>query len=376
MSAPASAIPRTGRISAPALEEWPDDDATPIVRWRRAATPEPPRAAIVIAVRDMGPHIGAAIASALAQTVPFELVIRDDASRDDTVARAREALAVNVEAGAATAITLLAGGVHRGLSLGFALAARATTARWIFNFDGDDVSAPERVARTLAALAAEPEARIAYARCVNGHDLAALPDFARVAAGEHGSGWVQPDCRVGATLAVDRVVLECFGPLRAGVLAHDAHLRARALLLGGELTVGALLVKRLVHPLSISETLLAEPTPARLAARHHDARQRLIDIVATAPIAPDWAAATNTGFRHEVANQLAGWYALLARRGAPAAADLALGRALWRYLPQPWRGPLFEARLRLPRAFAALDRARARGRRGARPVRAGDRGPK
>ncbi len=109
-----------------------------------------PAVSVVMAAHDAAATIGAAIASCLAQTfTDFELLVIDDASRDDTARIAASyddprvrliRLASNVGAGAAR---------NRGLQ-----AARGAL---VAILDADDVSYPTRLERQVAYLAVHPE---------------------------------------------------------------------------------------------------------------------------------------------------------------------------------------------------------------------------
>ena len=177
--------------SLPALRFWPDAAETVVARFDRDGLPEP-EAALVMPCFDMAEWIGPAVSSALAQTVPVEIVVRDDASRDGTVAAVVAAIEAGFGNSLATRVTVVRGEQNLGLGLNFRLALRYTRSRWVFNFDADDVSSPERVAATLGAVASVPDAAIAFVGCVNAEILDQLPSFASLEAGDLGPGRDQP----------------------------------------------------------------------------------------------------------------------------------------------------------------------------------------
>ncbi|MBE2251073.1 MAG: glycosyltransferase [Myxococcus sp.] len=109
-----------------------------------------PKVSVLLPARDAGATVDAAIASVLGQTFgDFELLAIDDGSADDTGARlagwARRDARVRV---------LKTGGV--GLVGALALGLEAATGALLARMDADDVSLPERFARSVARLEAEP----------------------------------------------------------------------------------------------------------------------------------------------------------------------------------------------------------------------------
>lgn len=105
----------------------------------------PPVVSVVIAAHDAAATIDAAIASAQAQTLrEIEIIVVDDASRDDTPAR------VEARAGLDPRVQLVAstrnGGPGRARNAGLARARGA----WVAVLDADDAFAPDRLVRLLA----------------------------------------------------------------------------------------------------------------------------------------------------------------------------------------------------------------------------------
>jgi glycosyltransferase involved in cell wall biosynthesis len=117
----------------------------------------PPLVTIVIPNFDLGPYVAQAIESALAQThAPVEVIVVDDGSRDDSLARIRAT--PGFQAGRVELVAQANGGVARARNAG---AARARGDYLVF-LDADDLLEPTYVARCLEALQAAP-ASVAYA---------------------------------------------------------------------------------------------------------------------------------------------------------------------------------------------------------------------
>src|SRR6185503_976475 len=112
------------------------------------------RAAVVIPCFNDGLTVGEAVASALDHQEPCELVVIDDGSTDeDTLARLEELERDGVRV------------VHQpnsGLSAARMAGVAATTARYVYPLDADDVLSPGALARLADALDANPEAAVAY----------------------------------------------------------------------------------------------------------------------------------------------------------------------------------------------------------------------
>ncbi len=102
-----------------------------------------------------------ALDGALAQTVPCEIIVSDDSSGDDTLARVRRRL--EGYAGPHRVIVRSTPG-NLGLCPHMQGLADMASAPILFNSAGDDVSTPDRVAKTLAEFAAHPQAQIVGSR--------------------------------------------------------------------------------------------------------------------------------------------------------------------------------------------------------------------
>jgi glycosyltransferase involved in cell wall biosynthesis len=106
---------------------------------------------VIIPLYNRRAEIGRAIASALRQShAPHEIVVVDDASRDDSA----EAVAALGD----QRIRLLRHERNRGASAARNTGIAAATGEWIALLDSDDEWEPEKLARQLAMLKAAPDA--------------------------------------------------------------------------------------------------------------------------------------------------------------------------------------------------------------------------
>ena len=115
-----------------------------------------PATFLVIASRLRDP-VPAAVAGAIAQTVPCEIIVSDDSSGDDAFALVRPML--QGYAGPHR-VTLRSTTRNLGLCPHMQELAQMASAPILFNSAGDDVSKPQRVADVLAEFAARPAAQI------------------------------------------------------------------------------------------------------------------------------------------------------------------------------------------------------------------------
>lgn len=102
--------------------------------------PVKPVVTVVIAAWNAADTIGRAIDSALAQTIPVEVVVIDDASTDDTSDRAEAA------AGGDPRVRVLRQARNQGPSAARNRAIDVSTAPWIAVLDADDFMEPGRLA--------------------------------------------------------------------------------------------------------------------------------------------------------------------------------------------------------------------------------------
>lgn len=227
-----------------------------------------PRASIVLTTWQYERFAAAAVRSAMAQTVPFELVVRDDGSTDRTVDVVLAEVAASLPGSLATRVLVLRGLENRGLGYNFTRAVGQCRCEWIFNFDGDDISSPDRVALGLAELSNVADAQVLFARCVEAEDIEDLPGFEDLRAGRLGKGERLRAPIVGATMALRRDLVDRFGPLPDRIVSHDNLLESRALLLGSVVASEVVLVKRRRHPSNLSHAIsgatgVADPRPVQ-----------------------------------------------------------------------------------------------------------------
>lgn len=237
-----------------------------------------------------------AVAGALAQSwTPLEIVISDDASDDGTWVAIERAVAGY---DGPHRLVLNRNPVNLGIGAHLSKLVELSRGELLFVTAGDDVSLPERVARTMAAweatgrradLIASPLVDVDDAGTVHGElrpsDLAAWRGAA---------DWVarQPYV-VGAGQAWTRRLFERFGPLPAGTVAEDLILTFRAIVSGGALTLDEPLVRyrrgglsrrrRALAPQQVRERMLknAQHSLAELPQMLADAeRAGVLDVVA------------------------------------------------------------------------------------------------
>ncbi len=113
--------------------------------------PEQPQVAVIIAAWNAAGTLERAVRSAVAQTVPVEVVVVDDASADNTAALAERLAAEDPR------VRLLRQPENQGPSAARNRAIAASSAPWIAVLDSDDFMEPDRLA-TLIAIAAEERA--------------------------------------------------------------------------------------------------------------------------------------------------------------------------------------------------------------------------
>lgn len=229
---------------------------------------------LLLSYRDAS-FIGEAIAGALAQTVPCQIIVSNDASDDGTHE---------------IACSLLAGyrGPHRvsvrrnAHNLGVAGHVNAVVplARGdiIVMMAGDDVAVPERVATLLRAFDQTPSAMAIGSdfECIDADGQPMTMRF-RKRPERFGLEYLSVVGSLigllGATLAFRREVFDTFGPLRGGI--EDNAITLRASLLGECLCLRQPLVRYRRRPGSVSSIVYAREEPARSALRRR--YERLIE---------------------------------------------------------------------------------------------------
>lgn len=216
-----------------------------------------PRATVLLLTYNTAALVEAAIAGALAQTVPCRIIVSDDCSPDGTGEVIERALAGY-------------DGPHEvrvyrnptNLGLGAHLSARMADAVGdiVVLMAGDDVSYPDRVQRMLEVYDADPNVMV-----VGG-------DYDKV--DEHGNALGRGQPRVpprfdihyfadagrfttllGAAMSFRREVFERFGPLRA--IVEDNALTMRGMLLGSGARIEAPVIRYRISSESLSGWVFA-----------------------------------------------------------------------------------------------------------------------
>lgn len=113
---------------------------------------QPPAVSVVMPVYNAAAHLPAALDSMLAQTfADFELIVLDDGSTDDTGAL------LAAYAGRDARVRLAGSAENQGLIARLNQGLEQARGRYIARMDGDDTSRPERLARQVALLDAQPQ---------------------------------------------------------------------------------------------------------------------------------------------------------------------------------------------------------------------------
>ncbi len=199
-----------------------------------------PVVSVVLCTHNGAAFIGEQLASILAQTrIPDELVLGDDASTDGTVGLVEAALA-----GSGIRLTVLRNDPPLGVTRNFERTALAATGDLLVFSDQDDAWHPDRVARALAAFAAEPELLLVHsdARLVDGEGRplgrtlfesmgVTAWELERIRAGRGIEALVRRSLVTGATMTVRRELVAAAAPFPP-TWVHDEWLSAVAGLTG------------------------------------------------------------------------------------------------------------------------------------------------
>lgn len=189
------------------------------------------------------PYIEQQVSSILGQSVlPSQIVLSDDASADDTVARVRRA--VSEFAGAAPELVVLENDPALGVVANFEQAVRACTGDIIVLCDQDDLWVTHRLATLLERFAAEPDLLLVHsdARLVRsdgsplGYSLfeaiSLTPsELAEIHAGDEFVTLLRRNVVTGATTAFRRSLLDAALPFPASWV-HDEWLAMVAAIIG------------------------------------------------------------------------------------------------------------------------------------------------
>ena len=201
--------------------------------------------------------IVAAIDGALAQTVPCEIIISDDASPDNTFAVAKSHCA---NYSGDHRVVVRRNEVNQGVTSHLNGLLGMANGAIIMFMAGDDISYPHRVSETIKAFDENPEAFVMGSRCdeidMQGNPLRyavrALPErfslryFAEVG---------KLATLLGAAMSFRREIFDRFGPLRGSV--EDNVLTLRGALLGGGLCLPTALIQYRQNPQSLGNWLFA-----------------------------------------------------------------------------------------------------------------------
>jgi hypothetical protein len=213
------------------------------VASRVPATDAAPTVSVALCTRNGAAYVAEQVRSILAQTpAPFELVVGDDASSDDTLEIVERTAA---ESGRGTVLRVLRNDPPLGVVGNFAATIAATTGDLVALSDQDDVWAPGKVAAVTARFAADPDLLLVHsdARLVDGSGaplgidlLDALEATSRERAGlERGDAFavlLRRNLVTGATAVFRRRLLDAAAPFPADWV-HDEWLAVLAAALGG-----------------------------------------------------------------------------------------------------------------------------------------------
>ncbi len=253
----------TGAVESPAE---PTAAALPLV------------AMLLIAYRQAG-SVGAAIAGALAQTYsPLEIVISDDASGDGTWAAIQAAVAGYA---GPHRLVLNRNPVNLGIGAHLSKLVAMSSGELLLVTAGDDVSLPQRCARTVDAWLAHGRRPDLIASALVDIDAQGasqgLIQPADLARWRSAADWIAgPPHVIGAGQAWTRRLFDRFGPLPAGTVAEDLILVFRAIVSGGAITLAEPLVQYRRGGLSRRRRALrASEVSARLAS---NARHSLVEL--------------------------------------------------------------------------------------------------
>jgi len=198
-----------------------------------------PAASLLLVAYDHEAFIEAALLSALRQDLEdFELVVVDDASRDRTRDIITAVLARERREG--LRIKTIFHERNQGLLAAVNAAMAAASGRIFVTMAGDDISAPDRLRRTLRVFAAAPEVQLVYGEVEIIDERSAVLRPAPSAGEPRRFAYSDsPYVRIyggafpcGASAAYRRRLFDVFGPMVPGSHAEDNCYWVRALLLG------------------------------------------------------------------------------------------------------------------------------------------------
>ena len=191
-----------------------------------------PTATLLVIAYNMQGMIGEAVRSALAQTVPCEIIVSDDCSPDDTFAEAQQAVAGYT---GPHRVTVRQTPRNLGLCPHLTELASLATGDVLVCIGGDDIAYPRRTERLLDTFSQHPDAQIVGSLV---DDIDATGDVlernARGTPYEVDQRWLLNRGKLaavlGASMAIRRTLLTDFPPLEGKV--EDNMLTLRAVLAG------------------------------------------------------------------------------------------------------------------------------------------------
>jgi glycosyltransferase involved in cell wall biosynthesis len=227
----------------------------------------PLKASILLLTYRMEKTLRPALEAALAQTVPCEIIVSDDASGDRSVEIAREIAATYR---GPHRLIVRSNEQNQGLCRHIDTVAKIATGDILVFMAGDDVSYPERVARLLAAFEAHPDA-YAVGSAVN--EIDASDRILR-----RGAWYLESPMDLhkllhlgkfvtllGASMALRRELLDGMPPLQG--MVEDNMLTLRAALFGRVYCLEEPLLGYRRHESNLGSTVFVRKGPSRAARR-------------------------------------------------------------------------------------------------------------
>ena len=208
--------------------------------------PDAPLASMLLIAYEQATSVREAVEGALAQTwSPLEIVISDDASRDDTWAQIQSAVAGY---SGPHRVVLNRNPVNLGIGAHLSHLVALSQGAMLFVAAGDDVSLPQRCERVMRAWLAQgrrPDLIAAALIDVDArgaaHDTIRPTDLSLY---RSAADWLaRPPFVVGAGQAWTRRLFDRFGPLPKGVVGEDLIMVFRAIGAGGACTLDEPLVR-------------------------------------------------------------------------------------------------------------------------------------
>ena len=218
---------------------------------------------VLLCYRD-APYIRAALESALAQTVPCEIIVSNDASDDGTFELAQELIA-NYRG--PHRVSLRRNPQNLGVTAHLNAVVPLTRGDIVVMMAGDDISYPHRVATLLEAFERHPGAMVV------GSDFDGIDEGGRTREVSFrprpeifGLPYYVKEGRLigllGAAMAFRREVFERFGPVQGQI--EDNALSLRGALLGDCVNLRRPLIQYRQHPDSVSADVFARHEPPLL----------------------------------------------------------------------------------------------------------------